>query len=147
VQVLQELSEGVPEEGGEGVEAAGRGGGAPVSHSMGRGAVAYLAMRALLALGRAAEAQTELLAVASAPDSPLPLCISGMKVWYRDASTWHDLMWEQLRKGNDDTHRKATACPVRRLIERCPQGWYAGTASMWGGGAAGSGAGIGGGAA
>lgn len=50
----------------------------PARDSIGKGAVAYLGMRALLAMGRASEAQAELLAMAAAPDAPLALCMSAI---------------------------------------------------------------------
>ncbi len=42
--------------------------------------MAYLAMRALLLAGRGDEAQAELLAVVSAADAPLELCLAAVKV-------------------------------------------------------------------
>ena len=80
VQVLQTLAKEVQEEGADGSDQAGQGDVATISDLMGKGAVAYLAMRALLALGRGAEAQMELLTMASAPDTPLDLCMAAVKV-------------------------------------------------------------------
>lgn len=57
----------------------------------GKGPVAHLAMRAMLALGRASEAQAELLAMAAAPDAPLTLCMAAVKV--RRAPTDHMHGW------------------------------------------------------
>ena len=82
VQVLQTLAKEVAEEGTDVGDHAEKGDAHGGVDSTGTGAVAYLAMRTLLALGRGAEAQAELLTMASAPDTPLKLCMSAIKVCY-----------------------------------------------------------------
>jgi hypothetical protein len=80
MQVLQALAKEMAEEGADVREQAGEGDAHSGIDSTGTGAVAYLSMRALVALGRGAEAQAELLTMASAPDTPLKLCMSAIKV-------------------------------------------------------------------
>lgn len=80
MQVLQALAKEMAEEGTDVGSQAGPDDSHSGIDSAGTGAVAYLAMRALLALGRATEAQAELLTMASAPDAPLKLCMSAVKV-------------------------------------------------------------------
>jgi hypothetical protein len=80
VQVLQALVNEKHEEGADDRYQAESGDDASSSDNMGRGAVAYLTMQAFMALGRDSEAQMELLTMASAPDTPLTLCMSAIKV-------------------------------------------------------------------
>jgi hypothetical protein len=87
MQVLQALAKEMAKEGADVGDHTGEDGAHRSIDSTGTGAVAYLAMRALLALGRSAEAQAELLTMASAPDTRLKLCMSAMKVCGTQART------------------------------------------------------------
>lgn len=76
-QALRYVPDGMRQEAGEGGDSD------PTEEgpdSDGSPAVAYLALQALLALGRGSDAQAELLALASATDAPLSLCMSAVKV-------------------------------------------------------------------
>jgi hypothetical protein len=88
LQVLQALARETAEVSADVGDQAGEGDIHSGIESTGTGAVAYLAMRALLALGRAAEAQAELLTMASAPDAPLQLCMSAIKVRRDGTQAW-----------------------------------------------------------